>query len=435
MYKTIIVDDEATERKLLAEIIGMITDKFDILTFATASEALTYIENNHVDVVFTDIKMPQMSGLELIEKISLSDSKIRTVIITGHMDFEYVRAAIKFGTMQYLLKPISVDELKEIIDKIIVLLDDENVNAMTNEVYEEFFTDLCICAISEEELPVRFRSLSLPQSFLDKRCMVVKIKIMSNNHHTNNEISNALNAVLANFCGKYTYYFYTRRNVHFFFVLNAEDFDLGLTEEKINNLFDVDAKLEIISVFENVYDVNCNIFSESEKTEIFISHIILNDKDISKKLVKSIMDNINSNKNNELDSHYLKILKKANIDDIKEFVAKARTITDESDIIAQVEKYVSDNYQNFITREDVAKSVYMNPSYFSRYFKKRMGVGFYDYLLDFRLNKAMELLATDMNIEKIASMVGFGNTKTFRRLLKQKTSMTPREYRLNLSDK
>ncbi|MFC5467207.1 response regulator [Cohnella suwonensis] len=77
----------------------------------SAREALQLIETNPIDIVISDILMPEMSGLELIERIREKDRRIKCIILSGHSDFEYAKQAVKHQAADYLLKPPTDPEL------------------------------------------------------------------------------------------------------------------------------------------------------------------------------------------------------------------------------------------------------------------------------------------------------------------------------------
>lgn len=82
-------------------------------------EAFSLIQSVHPDIVITDIRMPGYDGLELIEKGRSIDPDISFIIVSGYRDFEYAQRALKFGAEDYLLKPVSKDELEQIVLRVI----------------------------------------------------------------------------------------------------------------------------------------------------------------------------------------------------------------------------------------------------------------------------------------------------------------------------
>ena len=125
-YKILLVDDEEEVRKSIIKKINWEEEGFLVVGDAeNGVEALEKIENLNPDLVFTDIRMPYMDGLELIKEINIRYPLIKSIIFSGFDDFDYAKEAIKMGVIEYVLKPVSAVELTEILRKVHKTLDDE----------------------------------------------------------------------------------------------------------------------------------------------------------------------------------------------------------------------------------------------------------------------------------------------------------------------
>lgn len=99
-------------------------------------------------------------------------------------------------------------------------------------------------------------------------------------------------------------------------------------------------------------------------------------------------------------------------------------------VIAKALEYIEQNYEHPIKLTDVAEYVCLSTVYFSRVFKQRMGVGFVEYLTDFRIEKAILLMKDPtIKINMIAEQVGFFSSRYFAETFKNRKGMTPSEYR------
>ena len=128
MYKIIIVDDEEKIAEGIAHLFPWEQMGFSVEAyFRSARKAVEYLERHQVDVLVSDIEMPDISGLELCER--LSGGSVRIVFISSYQNYEYFRSAIHYKVEDYLLKPIKFQELRECFRKIKEELDEEN-NAM-----------------------------------------------------------------------------------------------------------------------------------------------------------------------------------------------------------------------------------------------------------------------------------------------------------------
>lgn len=115
-----IVDDEW----IIAESLSMMEEWSDrnisiVGTAYNGYDAIRFLQEESVDLVITDIRMPDINGLQLLQYIyeELPDTKV--IMISGYEDFSYARQALKYKARGYVLKPIDTDELLEIVDEII----------------------------------------------------------------------------------------------------------------------------------------------------------------------------------------------------------------------------------------------------------------------------------------------------------------------------
>ncbi len=113
MYSVIMIDDEIWALRGLMGIIDWNEYGFEIQgTFTNSREALDAIIASRPDVVFTDIRMPDIDGVELIKQIREQKLPTRIVIVTAYEDFEIARMALKTNVTDYLIKPLDREEVK-----------------------------------------------------------------------------------------------------------------------------------------------------------------------------------------------------------------------------------------------------------------------------------------------------------------------------------
>lgn len=119
MINVLLVDDEQFIRQGMKCLVDWEEYGYQIVGEAkNGMEAIEYIENHAVDLVFVDIKMPGMTGMELISYVRENiRSQIYFVILSGYADFEYAQTAIKLDVSEYLLKPIQEEQLRDLLVK------------------------------------------------------------------------------------------------------------------------------------------------------------------------------------------------------------------------------------------------------------------------------------------------------------------------------
>ncbi len=112
MYKVILVDDEPFITEGLKKIIDWNSYNLEVIgTASTGDELLNLFNAVPADIIITDICMPNISGLKMIEIIKAINSDVKFIILSGYDDFNYVKEGMMLGIENYLLKPINEQEL------------------------------------------------------------------------------------------------------------------------------------------------------------------------------------------------------------------------------------------------------------------------------------------------------------------------------------
>lgn len=123
---TLIVDDEPhILKKVKAVIESTFEDYIIVGEIKNGLDALEVIKSRNIDLVITDIRMPEMSGLELAETVQMNYPHIRTIILTGHSEFEYAKKAIQLNVVDFILKPIDEEDLIKVLAELLVTLSNE----------------------------------------------------------------------------------------------------------------------------------------------------------------------------------------------------------------------------------------------------------------------------------------------------------------------
>lgn len=137
MYDVLLVDNEAVILNGLSKSIDW--DSVDCKVAATARdgrEAIGLLLKQHFDIVISDIRMPEMDGLELSEWISKNMPSVKVIILTGYPDFDYAKKAIDFRVLDFVLKPTNEEHLFAALDKAKRLIADENEQKQVRKTLE-----------------------------------------------------------------------------------------------------------------------------------------------------------------------------------------------------------------------------------------------------------------------------------------------------------
>jgi two-component system response regulator YesN len=129
MYRLLIVDDEEDIRRGLALFFPWDEIGFEVVgTAENGRIALDMIRSATVDVVFCDIRMPVMSGIELAKAIFEADLRVPVVFLSAFKDFSYAQQALQFGVRNYVLKPTDYANIRSVFTKLKRELDSEKVS-------------------------------------------------------------------------------------------------------------------------------------------------------------------------------------------------------------------------------------------------------------------------------------------------------------------
>lgn len=127
LYKVIAVDDEIWALRGLCNIVDWEELGFSIIgSYTNSVEAIKAVEEQKPDVVFTDVRMPGIDGIELIDAIHNLGCTARVIIVSAYRDFEVAKQAIGKDVSEYLMKPLDKKEILEFLGRLKLQLDKEN---------------------------------------------------------------------------------------------------------------------------------------------------------------------------------------------------------------------------------------------------------------------------------------------------------------------
>lgn len=117
MRTILVVDDEPRTREGIRKSLeAWAAGRYKIVTAESGVEALKWLEGNEANLLITDIRMPEMSGLDLVERVKGMEHPPVVIIISGHPEFDYAQKALQFGVVEYLLKPLDKTKLVQAVE-------------------------------------------------------------------------------------------------------------------------------------------------------------------------------------------------------------------------------------------------------------------------------------------------------------------------------
>lgn len=375
--KALIVDDEKNVRKVMRQLgewesVGI----NEVLEATNGIEALEIIEKEKPGVIFTDIKMPKMSGLQLIERLNQHSYRGKVILVTGYDDYTFMRKAIQLNSFDYLLKPIDPEAFQQVLTKVVDSLEaeqeeNEEILAEAKKLrHSQLMTSLCLNegtdtaflhSIIPEAEEIDFTLLYFYQGHQPDPCI--------------NELSNELQA----------------RNMGATFTFQGE---------------------------ENLY-----IVLTAKHQWVYVERWISENISIPIRLVQDSFSSFNQIP--EVFNGLLTALKGNQYRAIRQ-VDELEALKRMQEIVA----YVEDYYMEDISLQKLSKMFFLTREHISRKFKKETGMTLSKYVTNLRVRQAKQwLLETAETIHSISLMLGYQDEKYFSKLFKKVVGLTPFEYR------
>ena len=115
--KILVIDDEPDFCRLFANVLTEMGH--EVSTAVGGRQGLVETRENPPDIVFLDVKMPEMGGLECLRRLRKNKRKFVVVVMTGYGDIASAREALRLGADEYICKPFDLDDLKQLVDELV----------------------------------------------------------------------------------------------------------------------------------------------------------------------------------------------------------------------------------------------------------------------------------------------------------------------------
>lgn len=349
MITTLIVEDESLIRRSLVKLVSDSSLEFSVIGEASnGSEGLELCKSLMPQVVITDIKMPQLNGLDLIKNARHLGIQCEFIILSGYGDFVFAQEAIRYGVIDYLLKPIKTEQLYMTLQKVKNKLYERQVDWGKYDQWLNYSSDEAtrlssfIWSMNENEALQLIKNFN-QQWILDK-------ETIAQQRNRSIEFLSRVNVQLQSYSK-----------------IQIPEVD----KQKIHNL---------ITSVTDLKTYNTNYIST---------------------LITVIRENRNFSAHQNI----------------------KRTI-----------KYIENNYKdNELSQQAVAEYVNLSVPYLSLIFKQNVGISFSQYLIQYRMEIAKQLLTDpDRKAYDIPELIGYTDYAHFTKSFKKVYGVTPREYRKSL---
>lgn len=486
MYSVMLVDDEYMILKGLERIIDWSEFGFDVsVTCKSTVKALEYLEKESVDLIIADVNMPSMTGLEMIAAAKQKKIPFEFVILSGYQDFDYVQRGLQMGAVDYLLKPIDANKLKDVLIRIKSKLDADSVlknqlskvqnitmqqlllNELTESEKNEFLAnyDLSSTIISAGVTVIACNRLKTFDKILDfcrkqnqfllysnedtlfiafignNGSLIKFMRDLENHQYITGESYITVGSMVKDWSSLTEsfeqskklgslYKFYTRKDN---FLSNQTRMDWlnqatvpKFTLSKIRNSLnenDYEASIEILKKIFSEFSKNAINPSYARQMAFLIFLEIQKKMDLSDKKYQKIVVRINKA------SSWQKLE-----DLLVAMINELIDMRDKSDFVSlNVQKtieIVDREYQDDINLSLISERLQLNTNYLGQLFKKEIGESFASYLNHYRICKAKDLLGDSrMSIADIALAVGYVNTGYFFKNFRKISGLSPKEFR------
>ncbi len=419
------IDDEKTTFEILNETIDW--EKLDITPHYTknALNAIEIIKKTTQDIIITDIVMPDMDGLELIEWIKANNYSIEIIIISAYGKFEYAQIALNFGITGYLLKPINETKLINLINKA-----KNNIYSLKQklDIIDNIFRNDEVKAINtiindSDEIEKSKAFIYLEERIKHKynnasfRIILITLEKEFYDYYINHEKDSTNIIVELDSNIKLL----TKNNDEHFIIFTRNNDSWGIVLFNNNNYNELFKKIELLSA---------EIFkSLNIRTIFFISDIIysLNDFNYSYKTTLSFQKQIHVFDDNNY------IYSTSAIHNIKLKYDDYQIETTATISINKAKEYINDHFDENIKLENICNFAGVSKNYFCNFFKKETGKNIWEYLTDIRISNAKKLLeSTDLKNYEISLKIGYEDPAYFSKLFKKQTGLTPRDYKRSI---
>jgi len=421
MYKVLLVDDEYMITEGLKRLIPF--DKWDMEVVATANhadDALDYVREHPVDIVISDVNMPDKTGLEMIGEMKELLPNAYYILLSGYQEFDYVKKAMNLNVVDYLVKPVDKVELGHLLEKIVTQLREkvQEPEILSQQLDEEAFkTHLTQkenwwIGLSKEKQG----DFVIPYYVLGQDWQIVL---------ADQEFEGLL---VMPFEAPYQ--------------INFEKWKRDVEKTLFYGSVNLDQSESLFTYYEPIYRVIIQGNLQQIIDELtLLEKIVLENTprvSITKQLFTQFVMDV---------FHLFEHLK---ADDMTDIVKNIHAITTFEDLVAytketltsffgqyrmnenvvSVLEVIGRDYQKELSLKDISKELFINPVYLGQLIKKETNSTFAELLNKQRIKAAQQLLlSTNDSIEDICYTVGYSNVGYFYKVFRKLCGKSPKAYR------
>lgn len=484
MKTILIVEDEKLIRQGIRTMIQRSGVPVEMIMECSNGEmALEILQNQKVDVMFTDIRMPKMNGIELVQKVQELPEKPIIIAVSGYADFTYAVEMMRMGVREYILKPVEREKIQDIMKRLeqeiaqsqesnrtnkrlghqrlkyLMLneqITEEELNTMQTEDESEFdLHDFYVCVTRSRE----FQAVEEKYTYLhnvdgydvylatdENMQLLLKNELaqeyigVSGVHGGIRELraayQEAVEARGHGFCTNRKVFHTGEKRVRSSAEFQERGKKLTGAEMKLQRvqLIGTDKTEELVKAWNGLF---YGVKNEWIEPAVFVE--CMNDFFIElRKTYRNVLTGEEESIEKLADYFGFSVLAVWQTEFMEWLLELHDRINSQFDTsknqqkIKQAIDYIQKNYDSDLNMAVVSNHISMNYSLFSYLFKEYTGSNFVNYLKSIRMEEAKRLLTeTDLRIIEISAKVGYDNEKHFMRIFKASCGVSPSEYRKN----
>lgn len=487
MKTVLIVEDEKMIRQGIKTMIQRSGVPVEVIVECNNGEtALNILKEQEVDVMFTDIRMPKMDGIELVHSIQELDRQPLIAVVSGYDDFSYAVDMMRHGVREYILKPVEREKITQILIKFEQELQSQKQQSLTEkrighqqikylmmteqvpqaelellrDKYEtSFFTEGYVVCVFADEVEIEDDEAIISLNNIGE-CNITIVEqknlpmLLKNElEHINTGVSSVHHG-LVEMKQAYDEAYIARKRA---FCMEREivcmEDAVPVTAERIRQqalkFLDEQALVQRVQLIgtdrtEEMAGQWSRFFDEVRRERISPAEFeqgMMEFLDETEKIYRNaILDS-----DRESLEQCRRIYSVANITEYESYfmdwiLELHNRINSQPDSnkneqkIKQAVEYIQENYNKDLNMAVVSNHISMNYSLFSFSFKQYTGSNFVNYLKDIRIKEAKKLLTdTDMKVIEISQTVGYDNEKHFMKIFKTSCGVSPSEFRKNMN--
>lgn len=418
-----------------------------IVTSTNSIEARQLLNQNQIDILITDIRMPEVSGIDLLEHIHENMLKTKVVFLSGYSQFDYAQKAIRLGALDYLLKPVDKEDMEKAMKQVLKSIDEQQLKPQISwekfdglgyllsvigefsspgtdfSAYDTVLLNETFCffrvtdAKGTDEITLRDNSHRLDKLIWATGSGLAGLILESDAQKLAHSISNISfseqfeltrkNAVLHIFCQ-----FYYQEEVHagdnpllqdYICLPKWETGEWELTRKNIHKSFtQLQSRqqkiLYLLDFIQRVY------FTASRLQQVEVADWIFNQLADPDTALESILLSIAQSERSAKLSN--------------------------SHIVQAIQSHIASHIGDGLSLDDLGKIVHLHPVYLSKVYKQETGENLSNFIAVKRLEKASQLLIeSNLHVIDISHLVGYKKPQYFIKLFKDQYGITPYQYR------